>query len=238
MPAEPEYPGGAGRALAALKEWRGFLLFIVVMLVFRSAIADWNQVPSGSMVPSIYIGDRILVDKIAYDLRVPFTLHRLARWSSPARGDIVTFTSPKDGRLLVKRVIGVPGDVVSLEHNVLSINGEVARYSDLNARELAGVPVTRPDRYRFLTESILGDERHIMLLRGDDALPRCSFDPVTVPPDHFLMLGDNRDNSSDSRVIGLVSRDLILGRAERVAFSLDYDNYYRPRLDRFLTALP
>jgi signal peptidase I len=229
---------GASRALALLREWRGFLLFIVVMLVFRSAIADWNQVPSGSMVPSIYIGDRILVDKLAYDLRFPFTLHRLASWSAPERGDIVTFTSPEDGRLLVKRVVGVPGDVVSLSDNVLSINGEIARYTELDESELKDLPVTQPGRYRFLSERILGDERHIMLSRGQFASPLENFGPISVPPDRYLMLGDNRDNSRDSRVIGLVSRELILGRADRVAFSLDYDHYYRPRADRFFTALP
>lgn len=237
MRTEPE-ARGRSRALALLREWRGFLLFIVVMLVFRSAIADWNQVPSGSMVPSIYIGDRILVDKLAYDLRFPFTLHRLATWSAPERGDIVTFTSPQDGRLLVKRVIGVPGDVVSLNHNVLTINGETARYSELDERDLKDLPVTQPGRYRFLSERILGDERHIMLSRGQYASPFGNFGPVTVPADQFLVLGDNRDNSRDSRFIGLISRELILGRAERVAFSLDYDHYYRPRTDRFFTALP
>ena len=111
------------------RDWRGFLLFIAVMLVFRSAIADWNQVPSGSMQPTILIGDRIVVDKLAYDLRIPFTLRRLARWHEPERGDVVTFPSPKNEQLLVKRIVGIPGDVVSLSDNVLTINGEQASYT-------------------------------------------------------------------------------------------------------------
>ena len=76
------------------REWRGFALFVAVMLVFRSAIADWNQVPSGSMQPTILPGDRIVVDKLAYDLRVPFTLTRISQWSAPERGDVITFPSP------------------------------------------------------------------------------------------------------------------------------------------------
>ena len=79
------------------------------MVVFRSAVADWNQVPSGSMKPSILVGDRIVVDKLAYDLRIPFTLTRIARWAEPHRGDVVTFPSPRDETLYVKRVIGDAG---------------------------------------------------------------------------------------------------------------------------------
>ncbi|MFV2089891.1 MAG: signal peptidase I, partial [Pseudomonadales bacterium] len=99
------------------RDWQGFILFIAVMLIFRSAIADWNQVPSGSMVPTILVGDRIVVDKLAYDLRIPFTLQRIFRWGEPQRGDIVTFPSPEDERLLVKRVIGIPGDEITLVDN-------------------------------------------------------------------------------------------------------------------------
>lgn len=220
------------------REWRGFLLFVAIMLLFRSAIADWNQVPTGSMIPSIYVGDRIVVDKLAYDLRLPFTLQRIASWSEPERGDVVTFNSPEDQRLLVKRVIGVPGDEVSLRDNVLSVNGELASYEPIAADELTGIPIAHTSRNQFMRESILGNERLIMLREGHYASRASNFGPVVVPPDSYLVLGDNRDNSRDSRFIGFVGRQLILGRAESVAFSLDYDNYYRPRPDRFFTALP
>jgi len=220
------------------REWRGFILFVLVMLVFRSAIADWNQVPTGSMKPSIYVGDRILVDKLAYDLRIPFTLHRIVSWDEPHRGDVITFESPEDQRLLVKRVIGVPGDVVTLQDNVLSINGETASYQNIDPDELLDLPVAATGRYQFLREKLLGSERRIMLHDGHYASEASNFGPVQVPPGMYLVLGDNRDNSRDSRFIGFVSRELVLGRAKRVAFSLDYDNYYRPRMDRFFTALP
>jgi len=220
------------------REWRGFLLFVLVMLVFRSAIADWNQVPTGSMKPSIYVGDRIVVDKLAYDLRVPFTLYRIARWHEPERGDVITFASPEDERLLVKRVIGIPGDLVELDHNALIVNGEAADYQPMDPDELLGLPVSQTGRYQFLRESILGDERRIMLNGGHYTSQASTFGPVRVPQGMYLVLGDNRDNSRDSRFIGFVSRDAILGRAESVAFSLDYDNYYRPRMNRFFTALP
>lgn len=219
------------------RDWRGFVLFIAIMLVFRSAIADWNQVPSGSMLPTILVGDRIVVDKLAYDLRVPFTLTRLARWHEPERGDVVTFPSPEDERLLVKRIVGVPGDVITLENNVLTINGERASYTPVAGAELPPSAVPDPFRYRFFHESILGHERMIMLHESRFAASTSSFGPVRVPEGKYLMLGDNRDNSRDSRVIGFVARDRILGRAETIAFSLDYDNYYQPRAERFFASL-
>lgn len=218
------------------RDWRGFLLFIVVMLVFRSAIADWNQVPSGSMLPTILVGDRIVVDKLAYDLRVPFTLTRLARWHEPQRGDVVTFPSPEDERLLVKRIVGIPGDVIALEDNALTVNGERAVYTSLGDADVhAGVGDF--SRHQVLRESIAGHERTIMLHEARYASNVSSFGPVTVPDGHYLMLGDNRDNSRDSRVIGFIARERILGRAESIAFSLDYDNYYQPRSDRFFASL-
>jgi signal peptidase I len=220
------------------REWRTFVLFIAVMVVFRSAVADWNQVPSGSMLPSILVGDRIVVDKLAYDLRVPFTLVRIARWRNPERGAVVTFTSPEDDRLLVKRVIGVPGDVIAMADNRLIINGEPAEYLEARDATLRVLPATARRGYRFYREVVLGNERLVML-RDDGGDPFTnSFSAVRVPEGHYLMLGDNRDNSRDSRAIGFVARDRILGHATSVAFSLDYDNYYVPRRDRFLAELP
>jgi signal peptidase I len=214
------------------REWRGFLLFVGIMLLFRSAVADWNQVPSGSMLPAILVGDRIVVDKLAYDLRVPFTLVRLASWREPQRGEVVTFTSPEDERLMVKRIVAGPGDHVSMHRNRLTINGEAADYQPLT--ETLAAPPPGHDLYR---ERILGSERVVMWHAGQDGAFGGSFGTTEVPPGHYLVLGDNRNNSRDSRYFGFVPRHLILGRASAVAFSLDYDNFYAPRLNRFLAEL-
>jgi signal peptidase I len=219
------------------REWRGFVLFIAVMLVFRSAIADWNQVPTGSMIPSILEGDRIVVDKLAYDLRVPFTFVRLARWSDPHRSDVITFESPQDGKLLVKRVIGIPGDEVQLTDNRLTINGEVATYQAVPSTELPQKIAHILPHIEVRNETLLGSSRTVMTHRLRPAQIRSSFGPVKVPADHYLVLGDNRDNSQDYRFIGFVHRDKILGKANRIAFSLDYENYYLPRGDRFFREL-
>ncbi len=215
------------------RDWRGFILFIAVMVVFRSAVADWNQVPSGSMKPSILVGDRIVVDKLAYDLRIPFTLTRIARWAEPHRGDVVTFPSPRDETLYVKRVIGLPGDIVELRKNRLYINAVEAHYTPLTPSEVAAIEVDNKAQYEFLREEI-GTMSHIVMLRRDrDTSTYQSFPPTQVPANQYLMLGDNRDDSGDSRVIGLVDRSRILGRAHAIAFSLDYEHHYAPRFDRF-----
>ena len=217
------------------QEWRGFVLFIAIMLIFRSAIADWNQVPTGSMIPSILAGDRIVVDKMAYDLRLPFTLIRVWHYQDPQRSDVITFESPQDDKLLVKRVIGTPGDVVTLRNNKLSVNEQTAQYAPLIQQSPDHTIL--PSEIDLYTETVLGESRTIMLHRLNGTYRHQNFGPVEVPADHYLVLGDNRDNSQDYRFIGFVHRNSILGKANAIAFSLDYENYYIPRSERFFRAL-
>lgn len=238
MQSENEHSQAVPRLTRFWREWRGFVLFVIVMVLFRSAVADWNQVPSGSMKPSILVGDRIVVDKLAYDLRVPFTLWHVARWADPQRGDVVTFPSPRDETLYVKRVIGLPGDTVELRSNHLIINGEEARYTELDAAQAASLDIDNPGLYRFYREEIGGMSHVIMLRRDLHESSYQSFGPTVVPAQRYLMLGDNRDDSGDYRIIGWVERNRILGRAHAIAFSLDYARHYAPRLDRFFASLP
>ena len=213
--------------LAAIwKDNRNFILFILLMFIFRSAVADWNHVPSGSMKPTILIGDRILVNKMAYDIRIPFTHISLVRLADPGRGDIVIFDSAVSGKRLVKRVVGVPGDSVELDNNILIINGKKLSYRIENTSP-AGIDET---------ENIFGVTHRIRIHANNQNL-FSSFAPVTVPPDHYLVLGDNRDNSADSRFIGFIPRNEIVGRSRRVVMSLDYDHYYLPRSGRFFDVL-
>ena len=207
------------------KEYKPFFLFIILMLVFRSSVADWNVVPTGSMKPTIIEGDRIFVNKMAYDIRVPFTHISLYNVSNPSRGDIIVFDSEVSEVKLVKRVVGIPGDLVELNNNVLHINGKVLSYQYLSSTELS----------TDLSENLLGVEHLIRVSRTGSS--RSSFQPLNIPIDHYLVLGDNRDNSADSRVIGFVPRDEIVGRTRKVVVSLDYENNYIPRSDRFLHTL-
>src|SRR3954451_15453600 len=106
------------------EEIRPLMILAAVLFSLRSSLADWNDVPTGSMKPTILEGDRVFVNKVAYDLKVPFTTWHVAEWSNPRRGDIVVFFSPHDGERLVKRVIGLPGDTIELRNNVLVVNGQ------------------------------------------------------------------------------------------------------------------
>lgn len=208
-----------------IKNNRSFIVFILLMSVFRSAIADWYEVPTGSMQPTIQEGDRILTDKMAYDLRVPFTHISLMTLNEPQSGDIVVFDSKAANNRLIKRVIATPGDTVQLINNQLIVNGKKLDYRLL----------TQDSNNTDKQEQLNGKRYTVRLANNGSMLS--NFEKVTVPEDHFLAMGDNRDKSADSRVIGFIPRDELLGKAKRVIVSLDYDNYYLPRKDRLLTQL-
>src|SRR3954467_4157577 len=109
---------------------RGFIVFMLLFGLFRTAVADWNPIPSGSMRPTLLEGDVVLVSRTAYDLKVPLTDLSLARTGDPERGDVVTFASPRDGVRLIKRIVGLPGDVIEMRDEVLRVNGAPVAYSD------------------------------------------------------------------------------------------------------------
>lgn len=218
--------------------WRrlraSWLYSILVMLLvvggFRSAIADWYDVPTGSMKPTIAIGDRIVVNKLAYDLKLPFWGKRLLSWADPERGDIVTCHSPADGVRLVKRVIAVPGDVLQMRQSRLFINGDPLAYTAADADAGAVLGDEALDMI-FWTEDLAGHEHTVAITPGARAVR--DFGPVTVPDGSYFMMGDNRDNSGDSRYFGYVAREAITGRAMAIALSLDREHAWRPRWTRF-----
>ncbi|MBB1291993.1 MULTISPECIES: signal peptidase I [unclassified Pseudoalteromonas] len=207
------------------KNNRSLIVFISLMCVFRSAVADWYEVPTGSMQPTIVEGDRILTDKMAYDLRVPFTKISLVKLAEPQAGDIIVFDSVAAQNRLIKRVIGVPGDTVALVNNQLVINGEKLDYETVAETAINRVEI----------ENLHGIKHTVKLAKQRSYMQ--NFDPLIIPTDMYLAMGDNRDNSADSRVIGLVPRAELLGRAKRVIVSLDYDDYYLPRKNRLLKEL-
>jgi signal peptidase I len=217
------------------REIRPLLVIALVMFSIRSSLADWNDVPSGSMQPTILVGDRIFVNKLAYDLKLPFTTWHLAEWSNPRRGDIVVFYSPHDGTRLVKRVVGLPGDLVELRNEQLIINGSPVDYSPLGAELSAQLPQAERQGNQFATEKLPGHGHTVMAI---PALPaKRTFGPVQVPEGGYFMMGDNRDNSFDSRYFGPVKRAQIVGKATAVVLSLNHDHYWCPRLDRFFSPL-
>jgi signal peptidase I len=205
------------------RENKSFFIFIGLMFIFRSACADWNTVPTASMKPTILEGDRIAVNKLAYDLRIPFTHISLVKLSDPQRGDIAVFDSKVSDKRLVKRVIGVPGDTVAMINNQLIINGYAVVYEKT---------ISNTDRLEHLFNT-----SHLMRINNLEDHAFANFPSVLIPADHYLMLGDNRDLSADSRVIGFVPRSEFVGRSRSVIMSFNYDNFYIPRADRFFKNL-
>ena len=212
-----------------------FALAAMVLGPFRSSIADWNDVPSGSMEPTILPGDRITVNKLAFGLRLPFTGIWLKRWSTPAPGEVVICYSPVNGDRLVKRVVAGPGDTLELRAGVLFVNGQSLAYSDVPAEQSRYIPSDRRSAHVFLWES-LGPTAHAVMATPSRPNTR-SFGPVTVPPGEYFVMGDNRDNSADSRVFGTIREHHIVGRVFGVALSLNPDRNYRPRFERFFKTI-
>lgn len=213
---------------------RGMLFFIGLMLVFRSAVADWNYVPSSSMNPTLWAGDRVAVNKLAYNLRVPFSLHEIIRWKHPQVGDVITFDAPADGLNLIKRVVATGGDTVAMRDNTLYVNGRVVPRTLIHERTLI------PTEQGVMAEQIWREHR----AQGDITVARLpsfnrwrDFAAVKVPAGAVMVMGDNRDNSNDSRFIGFIDEHRITGRAVGVVMSHDPEHLFIPRKQRWLLPL-
>jgi len=221
-------------AFSLWREWlRPLIIAAAIVFPLKSSLAEWNYIPSGSMIPSLLPGDLVWVNKLAYDLKVPFTTRHLAEWGDPRRGDVAVFYSPADGLRLVKRVIGLPGEVVESRDDRLYINGLPLAYAPLPA----GIADPDSRRAALLAEEELAGRPHpVRILPARPALR--TFGPIRVPPGCYFMMGDNRDDSRDSRYFGCVPRRRIIGRATTLIASLDLAHFARPRTDRLLRPIP
>ncbi|MDR7335564.1 signal peptidase I [Roseateles asaccharophilus] len=224
--------------LHTLKAHRGFIVFLLGLALFRTAVADWNPIPSASMRPTLREGDVVLVNRLAYDLKLPLTDVVLLPLAEPRRGDVVTFSSPADGTRLIKRIVGLPGDRVEMRDGHLILNGHAQAQAGASRHGETLTPGWVVDALRSTED--LGGRPHAM-----QALPalhaRRDFGAITVPAGHYFMLGDNRDLSADSRVIGSVPREKLIGRAHRVLVSADWlgEDGWRlaPRFERWASPI-
>ena len=191
---------------------RSFLPVLIVVLVLRSFLVEPFQIPSSSMVPTLEVGDFILVNKFIYGIRLPVVRNKVIDVSEPQRGDVMVFFPPNDPRYFIKRVIGLPGDEIRYKNKTLYINGE-----PLHKELLAELPVGRKE-YRLYEEQMDGVKHTIKVNLHDRAMQRgivgdINDFTIVVEPGHYFMMGDNRDNSSDSRVWGMVPEQNIVGKA-------------------------
>lgn len=231
--------------------WRELRLIVIIffmVLIFRSVCFEPFRIPSGSMIPSLMIGDLIIVNKMAYGVKVPFSDFSfmdfnsnpiyLAGKSDPQRGDVVVFKYPKDKSInYVKRVIGLPGDTIEIKNKKIFIN-DIA----IETKEISGGSIIKEmdDKFTIYNlkffESLTGEHRHI-IQQDSDNYYQVNFDKLKIPPGKFFVMGDNRDFSYDSRFWGLVSREDIKGKAIYVGFSLimpKNGQSFRFRENRFL----
>ena len=211
-----------------------FVVAILLALTVRWAFFEAYVIPSSSMLPTLLINDHIFVNKILYGLRVPFSEKWLVQWRHPQRGEVVVFKHPANlNKYFIKRVIGLPGDRVLFENGNLYVNEKLieksipqslkAEWHWLRDADFPGEEQIGGRANYVHWEESLNSESYSILLRKDGSSP--TFGPVTVPSNQYLVLGDNRDNSQDSRAweegSRFVPRDLLIGRASIVWLSCE-----------------
>jgi signal peptidase I len=210
------------RSKSFYKEWvEPFLIAAIVALFIRQFVVEAFKIPSGSMIPTLTIGDHLLVNKFVYGPRIPFTDTRIFTGSEPKRGEIIVFKFPRDeSKNFIKRVVGLPGDKIELRMGKLLINDEPVPVTTLGAYggddQRSGPPYY--DKPMLLDEQLGSVKHHILYLHDQT---ETNYGPVLVPKDTVFVMGDNRDNSQDSRVWGFVKQNKILGRALIIYWSWD-----------------
>jgi signal peptidase I len=216
-----------------------FLIAVLIALFLRTFVIAAYKIPTGSMTPTLKVGDCIFAWKLPYGIRVPFTKKLLVKPKLPARGDVIVFRYPEDESLsFVKRVIGLPGDKIEIHQKKVFVNDKLLVYRQASEEEEKQIPLKK--LYTLQRETIDENSHFVMLRNGevDD-----SFGPVVIPPEQLFVLGDNRDSSDDSRFWGMVPVENLEGKAFLIWASFDWEKRsqgfrFPPlRVDRLMTLI-
>lgn len=200
---------------------RSFFPIILIVLILRSFIVEPFRIPSGSMMPTLLIGDFILVNKFAYGIRLPVLHEKIIEMDEPQRGDIVVFRFPKDPTVdYIKRVVGLPGDRVGYYGKKVYINGNLIKQTLLGRYHGHGKGTNMTGTLHLL-EALAADSEHSLLIRPGQPSPNMEY---VIAPGQYFVMGDNRDNSNDSRYWGTVPEENLVGRAFYVWMNWDLDN--------------
>jgi signal peptidase I len=212
--------GGDRREPMLVEYSRAFFPVILIVFLLRSFLVEPFRIPSGSMMPSLYDGDFILVNKFTYGIRLPVINQKLADLNTPRRGDVAVFRFPGDPSVnYIKRVIGIPGDRILYKGKRLSVNGAPVEYTSI--RTYAGPLAGRLGLEELrVTETLDGVAHDILVTERPEPGPV----EFTVPAGHYFVMGDNRDHSNDSRYWGFVPDRNLVGKAFFIWFSLDWSN--------------
>jgi signal peptidase I len=192
------------------KRWLLPLVAILAIGAITPSYVRAYRVAGSSDAPSFLVGERILVMKAAYDVRLPYTDIIISSHSQPEPGDVVLFRSPESDALIFKRVVGCPGDTVAMRDNHLEINGVALRYERVDASDYQSI--AEQNNLGTIIEREMGHGPPHLVTHTPGTSCDASFGPVRVPEDHYFVLGDNRNNSRDSRMHGTVPRHSILGK--------------------------
>ena len=206
-----------------MDELKSIIIIVSVIFVFRSTFLNWYVIPTGSLLPTLKIGDHVVVNKLSYGIMLPFMQTRIYSWGQPQRGDIVVFQGPEseNSLTLIKRVVGIPGDKVTFTNGILTINGVLAKQEFQPERaimENLGGGETG-ENYNLFLESGFSKVPHFILKRKMNSMTDNATQVWVVPPGKLLLIGDNRDNSADGRFWGFMDQDRVYGRAFAVAYS-------------------
>jgi signal peptidase I len=213
-------PEPAGEPIA-VEYARSLFPVLLLVLVFRSFFFEPFKIPSGSMIPTLLIGDFIVVNKFAYGLRLPVLNKKVVSYGDPKRGDVAVFRYPVDpGINFIKRVIGLPGDSITYRNKQVFVNGEPIRNEDLGQFKSSDLKCSTPRKDAVLEYQDLGSEGHHILLH--ESVPGRNGQWV-VPEGHYFMMGDNRDRSNDSRAWGFVPEANLVGRAVGIWLNFDFE---------------